>query len=170
MEQLVADIMDNIRRVFQVMNEQSKQVERESGITGPQLWAMRIISEHGMLRVTDLARLMYLHPATLVGIVDRLEKRGLVARGRTAKDRRVVEVSLTPEGAAMAKDSPEFASNKIIRGLESLPREEVAMIYRGVGRLVAMLDASDLPPQLIGTSDDLNLPAPPPHRGAANTE
>lgn len=159
MEKMVADIMDNIRRVFQVMNEQSKLVERECGITGPQLWAVRIISENGALRVSDLARMMYLHPATVVGIVDRLEKRGILMRTRASDDRRVVEVSLTDSGRELAERSPEMASNKITRGLESIPREEVAVIHRGLDRLVSLLDASGIPPQLIG-APDINLPDP----------
>lgn len=37
---IVAEIIDDIRRVFQVVNEQSKQAKRETGLTGPQLWAI----------------------------------------------------------------------------------------------------------------------------------
>jgi len=41
----VSEIIDNIRRVFQVVNEQSKKAKRETGITGPQLWAIKVIAE-----------------------------------------------------------------------------------------------------------------------------
>ena len=83
----VAEIIDNLRRVFQVVNEQSKKVCRETGLTGPQLWAIKVVAESAPIKVTDLARRMYLHPATVVGIVDRLEGRGWYcadARWKTA--------------------------------------------------------------------------------------
>src|SRR5690348_8228653 len=103
----VADIIDNIRRVFQVMNEQSKQAEKNTGITGPQLWAIKTIAEFAPIKGADLARRMYLHPTTIVGILDRLEARGLVMKTRSRVDRRIVEVELTEQGKALVADAPE---------------------------------------------------------------
>jgi len=156
-ETMVAEIMDNIRRVFQVVNEQSKLVERETGLTGPQVWAIKVIEAHGTLRVSELAGKMYLHPTTVVGILDRLEKRGLVTRTRSATDRRVVDVSLTEEGRRLVDHTPEVASNKITHGLESLGIPELTIIYHGLDRLTRILDATDLPPAFFGTSE-INLP------------
>lgn len=156
-EAMVAEIMDNIRRVFQVVNEQSKKVEKVTGLTGPQVWAIKVISDAEPVRVSDLAKKMYLHPATTVGILDRLEKRGLIARTRSSGDRRVVEITLTDEGQSLVKSSPEVASNKITHGLESLNIPELTIIYHGLDRLTQILDATGLPPTLIGTSE-VNLP------------
>lgn len=154
---MVAEIMDNIRRVFQVVNEQSKRVERETGLTGPQVWGIKVIAEQGTIRVSDLARKMYLHPTTVVGILDRLEKRGLVRRSRSEEDRRVVDVALTEEGRVLVARSPEVASNKITHGLESLSVPELTIIYHGLDRLAGILGATGIPPTLIGTSE-VNLP------------
>jgi DNA-binding MarR family transcriptional regulator len=156
-EIMVAEIMDNIRRVFQVVNEQSKRVERETGLTGPQVWGIKVIAEHGNIRVSDLAKKMYLHPTTVVGILDRLEKRGLVSRSRSKEDRRVVDVSLTCEGRNLVADSPEAASNKLTRGLEALSVDDLNVIHQGLHRLTNILDATDIPPALIG-STEVNLP------------
>lgn len=156
-EMMVAEIMDNIRRVFQVVNEQSKRVERETGLTGPQVWGIKVIAEQGTIRVSDLAKKMYLHPTTVVGIIDRLEKRGLVSRSRSQDDRRVVDVALTDEGRTLVKTSPEAASNKITRGLESLSTSELTVIHQGLDQLTDILDAADIPPALIG-STEVNLP------------
>jgi MarR family transcriptional regulator, organic hydroperoxide resistance regulator len=81
-----------------VVNEYSKKAERETGLTGPQLWAIKVISEDAPIKVSDLARRMYLHPATVVGILDRLEARDLASRTRSLVDRRVVEIELTEKG------------------------------------------------------------------------
>jgi len=156
-ETMVAEIMDNIRRVFQVVNEQSKLVERETGLTGPQVWAIKVIEANGTLRVSELAGKMYLHPTTVVGILDRLEKRGLVSRTRSLEDRRVVDVSLTDEGRRLVNQTPEVASNKITQGLESLTTQELTIIYHGFDRLTQILDATNLPPAFFGTTE-VNLP------------
>jgi len=154
---LVAEIIDNLRRVFQVVNEQSKRVERETGLTGPQLWAIKVIAENAPIRISELARGMYLHPATIVGIVDRLEKRGLVERERCNKDRRVVYVGLTAAGRQVVATSPEVAQGLLVKGLEVLPDSELRAIAGGFERMVKILGAQEIPPHLI-LSPEINLP------------
>ena len=154
---LVADIVDNLRRVFQVVNEQSKKAEHETGLTGPQLWAIKVIAESAPIKVSDIARKMYLHPATVVGIIDRLETRGLVERIRSKTDRRVVEVRLTELGKDKVAQSPEVAQGLLVRGLEALPDKKLNNISNGLEQLVEILGAQEIPPQLI-LSSELNLP------------
>ena len=153
----VATIIDNIRRVFQVVNEHSKRAERETGLTGPQLWAIKTISQQAPIMVSDLARHMYLHPATVVGILDRLEARGLVLRVRSTEDRRVVRVELTEQGEALVQRSPEVAQGLLVEGLESLPMKRLSSIAGALDQLVGILGAQDIPPQLI-LSPEVNAP------------
>lgn len=154
---LVSDIIDNLRRVFQVVNEQSKRAEHETGLTGPQLWAIKVIAESESIKVSDLARKMYLHPATVVGIIDRLELRGMVVRTRSTKDRRVVEIALTDLGNEKVAQSPEVAQGLLVRGLETLSDKKLANISDGLEQLVKILGAQKIPPQLI-LSTEVNLP------------
>ncbi|MFC4070205.1 MarR family winged helix-turn-helix transcriptional regulator [Actinoplanes subglobosus] len=50
------------------------------------------------LRVTDLAAYLGLDKSTMSGLIDRAERRGLLAREKSPSDGRVVEVYLTPVG------------------------------------------------------------------------
>src|SRR5690349_20919436 len=110
-EDEIPEVIDNIRRVFQAINEYSKNAERKTGLTGPQLWAMKILANTGTVRVSELARLMYLHPATVVGILDRLESKCLISRTRSQEDRRAVEIELTSLGKEIVASAPEVAQN-----------------------------------------------------------
>jgi DNA-binding MarR family transcriptional regulator len=156
-ETTVADIIDNIRRVFQAVNEYSKKAERETGLTGPQLWAIKVIAETAPIKVSELARRMYLHPATVVGILDRLEGRGLVSRTRSREDRRVVEIALTDQGKDLVAQAPEVAQGLLVRGLEPLPEAELEHIADSLDRLVKILGAQEIPPKLL-LSSEVNLP------------
>ncbi len=157
MSKMVGDIIDNLRRVFQVVNEQSKKVERETGLTGPQLWAIKVIAEGAPIKVSELARRMYLHPATVVGILDRLEGRGLVTRTRSQEDRRVVEIDLSDQAKELVARSPEVAQGLLVKGLEPLPREQLQHIADGLEQLVKILGAQEIPPKLI-FSQEVNVP------------
>ena len=153
----IAEIVDNLRRVFQVVHGQSKRAERETGLTSPQLWTIKVIAEAESIRVSDLARRIYLHPATTVGILDRLEKKGLVSRTRSQEDRRVVHVGLTPEGLAIVEKSPQVAQGLLVAGLEKLSAQNLKKIDDALGQMVAILGAQEIPPQLI-LSPEVNQP------------
>ena len=155
-DKLIANIIDNIRRVFQAVNEYSKKAKRDTGLTGPQLWAIKVIAEGEPLKVSDVARRMYLHPATVVGILDRLEGRELVKRTRSKEDRRVVEINLTDKGRELVSQSPEVAQGLLVKGLETLPQEKLTHLEEELEQLVAILGAQELPPKLI-LSMEVNL-------------
>jgi len=66
---------------------------------------------HGLAEAMDVSQ------ASATGIVDRMEQRGLVERGRDAEDRRVVRVAITDEGrrlvAGMANDRREHLAQML---------------------------------------------------------
>ena len=154
---LIAAIVDNLRRVFQVVHAQSKKAERETGLTGPQLWAIKVIADAGPIRVSDLAARMYLHPATTVGILDRLEKKGLVMRVRSQKDRRSVETTLTETGREVVARAPEVAQGLLVAGLERLSERRLKTLDNGLAQMVTLLGAQEIPVQLF-LSPEINRP------------
>lgn len=102
---------------------------------------------------------MYLHPATVVGILNRLEKLDLVARKRMDVDRRIVRVTLTERGRAIMNGSPAVAQGLLASGLEILTVKRLQNMAEALSDLVRILGAEELPPRLI-LSTDLNVPEP----------
>src|SRR5664279_969182 len=58
----------------------------------------------GGLSQTDLSRQLIMHRSNLTGLVDRLEKRGLVARREVVADRRAYSVVLTAAGTRLLRE------------------------------------------------------------------
>jgi len=142
----IQEIIHNVRRMYQGLNEYSRNVVRETKLTGPQLWALKILSSTSPLRVSDLARHMYLCPSTVCGILDRLEIKGLVKRSRSKRDRRVVEVDLSEVGKDVAAKAPEVAQAMLIKGLEILPDQQLNNVLAGTQQIVRILGADQLTP------------------------
>ena len=92
---------------------------REHGLTSSQYNVLRILRGEGKplpsLEVAD--RLIQVVPA-ITGLIDRLEKQGLVKRRRCEEDRRVVYVELTGEGKNVLKriDAPLAALRRKLLG------------------------------------------------------
>lgn len=146
---VLSDIVNNLRRIFQVLVEQSKHAEEATGLSSSQLWAMKEIAAAGSLKGAELARRMFVHPATIVNLVDRLEERGLVARVRSKTDRRVVDIELTDKGAELVQHSPEVAQNVLAKGLCMLPDVNIHQISDGLKQLVSILGVENEPPRMI---------------------
>ena len=142
----IPEIIDNLRRIFQAINEYSRSAEQSTGLTGPQLWALKILSGTSPMRVSELAQSMCLRPPTVVGILDRLEIKGLVFRTRSTEDRRAVDLHLTDAGKLMAANSPEVAQAMLLNGLNELSDEQYICVAEGMKLTSKMLGAERFTP------------------------
>jgi len=143
-DQEISETVQSLRRIVKAIEDYSQQVSSEFGVTGPQLWALKTILLHGALPLGQLSKKMYLHPSTLTGVVDRLEAKGYVARGRDTADRRIVTVSLTTAGKELVKRAPNPVQGKMIYGLRKLKRDELHVIYESIRKLMEMVEAQDV--------------------------
>jgi DNA-binding MarR family transcriptional regulator len=97
---------------------------RLPGISSLQFGVMQILSEKP-LTLSEIAHKMLLTPATLVPVVDRLEKHNLVVRGRDPHDRRRNPLVLTDLGREMlSKVSPFDEQDLITRSLREMGEEK----------------------------------------------
>ena len=140
----ISETVQSLRRIVKTIQDYSQQVSSEFGITGPQLWALKTISEHDTLPLGQLSKKMHLHPSTVTGVVDRLENKGYVARGRDTADRRIVTVSLTASGKELAKKAPSPVQGKLIYGLKKMKRDDLHLIYESVRRLMEIVEAENV--------------------------
>jgi MarR family transcriptional regulator, organic hydroperoxide resistance regulator len=73
----------------------------EFDITPPQAFTLRSLEVEQAVSMSHIAKLLCCDASNVTGIVDRLEKRGLVERRSAPGDRRVKMLALTDEGAAL---------------------------------------------------------------------
>jgi len=125
---------------MQLAQTRSKKIRKETGITGPQLLAMKTLADSPDLSISELARRIYLHPATVVGIVDRLEAQALVERKPSKKDRRQVNVKLTRTGKAALRKTPGAAQASVLAGLETLPEKKLERLAVSLAKIVRVLE------------------------------
>jgi len=168
-KRIIAGVFDNLRRVIQIVHGYSNRAQRVEGLTGPQLWAIKVLSGSAPVRVSDLARQMYLHPSTVVGILDRLEAKGLAARIRSKRDHRVVEVELTEKGKAISGRSPVVAQGLLLHGLEVLSGHDLRVVSEGLEALVGILGVQGMPPRLL-FSPEVNAPGSGASHGKGDRE
>jgi DNA-binding MarR family transcriptional regulator len=132
-------ILRAIRRIIRSVDLYSSKLGTEFGVTVPQLTCLLRVVEAGPLTLKALAAEIDLSASTLVGIVDRLELKGLVRRQRSTTDRRQVLISATEKGAALASSSPPPLQDRLAAALNSLPESEQSAIAVSLERIVDLM-------------------------------
>jgi DNA-binding MarR family transcriptional regulator len=103
-------IVASIRRIIRAIDLQSRRLQDRHKLTGPQLATLREAHKVGQPSISALARAVHLSQPTVSGILSRLERRGLVARKRSADDRRTVVIEVTEEGLHVLDEAPPTVS------------------------------------------------------------
>ncbi len=97
-------IVETIVYLYTESRRLTKQAAREVGLTGPQLTVIKLLDTFGDLSLSSLSERIRAQNSTVTGIIDRMEREGLVHRERSTADRRVVYIRLTPKGRQLSKD------------------------------------------------------------------
>ncbi|WP_255684493.1 MarR family winged helix-turn-helix transcriptional regulator [Micromonospora okii] len=83
-----------------IVSQRWNRLLAEHGLTQAGMGTLITLARHGELPHRVVAERCFIRPATLTGIVDTLERDGLVERHRDDADRRSVRLALTPAGRA----------------------------------------------------------------------
>ena len=143
---LMKDIFMDLRRIMRAMDVHSRQLAGSHGLTGPQMLCLREIATRGSLTTGALALAVALSPATLTGILDRLEVRGLVSRERRPEDKRRVLVSLTAVGRQMSQELPSPLQDRFGERLTELSIDDQTAIRLALRNIAKMMDADEIEP------------------------
>lgn len=137
------EVLRSLRRIIRAVDLYSRQLMALHGLSGPQLLCMTQLAKGEMLSGA-LARELSLSPATVTGILDRLEARGLVERKRQVDDKRTVVVRLTSPGKRLLAQAPPPMQQGFLVKLRALPVGEQAEISATLKRLVTMMSADEI--------------------------
>ena len=117
-----------------------KVLTLSTGLTVPQLLCLRHIRRHGLLTPGTLASYLFVGKATVTGILDRLEARGMVKRERDGSDRRKVFVALTQEGERLAREAVWPLQEQFARRLADLSGSQCERIRDTLSLISDMME------------------------------
>lgn len=156
---LTSNVLIALRRIMRAVDLHSKKTEKEYKLTSPQLILLNQIVKRDEIPIGILAKNVSLSNATITGIVDRLESRGLVKRIRSSNDRRQVLIKTTDQGIEILKSAPSLLQEQFIKRFEELKSTEQEAILAALEKVATMMQAEHLEvaPVLSGQSLQDNL-------------
>ncbi len=137
-------ILQALRQINRAIDIHSRKLKTTHNTTAPQLICLGIIVNSGSSTVTKIAKLAYLSPSTVVGILDRLEHEGYIVRERDVNDRRNWNAIATKNGKALLKKVPSPLQESLLTALQELPGHEQASITGSLLKIVKLMGADSI--------------------------
>ena len=136
-----------LRKITQAVDLHSKYLNKNFGLTGPQLIILQELS-NGDMTVSELARKVSLSQGTVTDIIHRLEKKDLIIKRRSNQDKRRVLITLSEKCKVLLALAPPPLKETFTNSFSQIEEWEQLMILSSMNRIVKMMSAEsiDSPP------------------------
>jgi DNA-binding MarR family transcriptional regulator len=133
---MAQEIDEHLNRVRQVLRQPLETEFARGGLTGPQRSVMQAVVQSNGMSLKELSRRVGLAHSTVSGIVDRLAKKGLVARQPDKKDRRLSLIVPSKQVRDyVRKKLPALTMHPLLKALQQIKPAERAAILGGMRML-----------------------------------
>jgi len=136
-------VLRQFRIVFNAVKTHFRQLERDSGLGGAQVWALSVIDGQPGIGATSLGRAMDIHQSTASNLVRALVERGYVAAAREGADRRNVALRILPAGQEVLRRAPAPLAGVLPNALATLDESTLLRLEQDLATLIARLDADE---------------------------
>ena len=134
------EVLIALRRIMRAFDLRSRSLMLDIGLTAPQLAALQAVARCQPVTAGEVAREIHVGQPTVTGILDRLERRGLIQRSRGQQDRRHVNVILTDEGRQVLQGAPSVLQDHFRRNLGQLADWERTQMLATLQRIAGMME------------------------------
>jgi DNA-binding MarR family transcriptional regulator len=148
----ILDFLSLLWKLDHALQRRSKRMAREIDVTSPQRLVLRIVGRFPGLHAGALAEMLHVHPSTLTGILQRLERHGWLKRRADPRDARRALFGLTEAGRALDAAHPVTIEAALLSVVERTAPENVAAARALLEALAAELEA--VPPTSENGSGD----------------
>jgi len=142
-EQLSWMFFATLRRMSRSLDVHSRHLEKEFGLTVPQLNVLWAVGTSGRAPIGQVADRISLSGATLTSIVDRLEQHGLVERERSTNDKRQVLIALTDSGRRVLARGPKPFHECFEQRLARMEHWRQTELLSAAQHVAAMMDPEE---------------------------
>lgn len=155
------EILVKLRKIIRSINLESKKIEKELGVSIPQLLVLQYLSDQEDYKAfaKDIKAYINLNASTVSGIISRLESKGLVARLPKPNDKRAIYITLTAKGAVLIQKSPTTLQEKVSQKLKKLTPVQIDELDKNIELLTAIMDVEDIDASPLLTIKEMSSPS-----------
>lgn len=127
------------------LDQTSKRMHTQLGITGPQRLVLRVVGLYPGVSAGDLAAVLHVHPSTLTGVLRRLQALRLLSRHADPHDRRRAVLRLTAGGHGANAVKSGTVESAVAAAMARCRKGDVAAAGRVLAAVAAHLERSTSP-------------------------
>lgn len=140
---LAAQMERDLSAIRRAMRRPLEAEFAKGGLTMPQKAVMQAVVGSQGISLKDLSRQVSLAHSTVSGIVDRLEKRGMIERRPDPADGRISRIHASVAVATFLRDRmPALAAGPLEAALRRATEAERALLAKALRRLRELLEGS----------------------------
>lgn len=138
-----AKVVRRFRVIFNAVRTHFRQLEKEVGLGGAQVWALSVIAEQPGIGMGGIAKAMDIHQSTASNLVKALQKKALIAVEKSPEDRRSVCVRLLPPGRKLLSQVKGPFSGVLPIALAALDPAVLKRLDKDLEALIRALHADE---------------------------
>lgn len=161
-ESLSNQLYRNFQRLSNQMHRLAVNIMQDGDVHPGQARLLRLLLEHDGATQKELADLIFVRPASMTGMLQRLEEQGWIFRSPNPEDKRSSVVHLTPEGKEKAEELDQYRDQhsdslfsvlteeeqvQLLSYLEKLETEWERTTHEGVDYQMAFLHLFHIAPE-----------------------
>ncbi len=138
-----AKVLRRFRVVFNAVRTHFRQMEKQVGLGGAQVWALSLIKAAPGLGVGEIATRMDIHQSTASNLVKSLMSKDFVTMDKAPDDRRNVQLRITPAGTRLLKKASGPFEGVLPAALSSMNPQTLERMDQDLGELIELLQADE---------------------------
>lgn len=113
-----------------MIHQESRRIEKDFGVSIPQILCLNYLKRCEGFQSTqnELRLFLNLNASSMHGLIERLEKKGLVARLPKSGDMRKVNIALTSKGDKLTASIPPTLHDRLSKNLESQDQDTLLQL------------------------------------------
>jgi DNA-binding MarR family transcriptional regulator len=129
--------------VFNAVRSHFKQIEKQVGLGGAQVWALSVIRDQPGIGMGELARCMDVHQSTASNLVRALQQKALIRMDKDAQDKRHVHLYTTAPALELLARAPGPLEGVLPAALDELSPQTLQRLDQDLAELITLLKADE---------------------------
>jgi DNA-binding MarR family transcriptional regulator len=121
----VKELMETMGQLFKSIHQRSYHKMENKNLYPGQPRLLSLIRSHEGITQKELSKLTFVTPATITGMLNKLEANHYLYRIPDEEDKRIMRVYLTPEGKSLSEKGEAFMSSMIDQLFDGFSDEEL---------------------------------------------
>ena len=138
-----SQVLRRFRVVFNAIRSHFKQIEKQVGLGGAQVWALSVIRDQPGIGMGELAKCMDVHQSTASNLVRALHHKELIRMDKDDQDKRHVHLHTTPQALTLLAKVPGPFEGVLPAALDELSPQTLQRLDQDLAELIGLLKADE---------------------------